>query len=100
MRTLAQIDARLAEIRTALQNPETTDLDTLQNEMNQLLQERAQRVAEAEQRVPCWKQSQTARHKASRRLQILLPRLTDGMKRTKNATFLRPLNTEPPSCVP
>lgn len=45
MRTLAQIDARLAEIRTALQNPETTDLDTLQNEMNQLLQERAQRVA-------------------------------------------------------
>jgi len=50
MRTLAQIDARLAEIRTALQNPETTDLDTLQNEMNQLLQERAQRVAEAEQR--------------------------------------------------
>ena len=47
MRTLAQIDARLAEIRTALQNPETTDLDTLQNEMNQLLQERAQRVAEA-----------------------------------------------------
>lgn len=50
MRTLAQIDARLAEIRTALQNPETTDLDTLQNEMNQLLQERAQRIAEAEQR--------------------------------------------------
>lgn len=50
MRTLAQIDARLAEIRAALQNPETTDLDTLQNEMNQLLQERAQRVNEAEQR--------------------------------------------------
>lgn len=35
MRTLAQIDARLAEIRTALQNPETTDLDTLQNEIFQ-----------------------------------------------------------------
>lgn len=50
MRTLAQIDARLAEIRAALQNPETTDLDALQNEMNTLLQERAQRVAEAEQR--------------------------------------------------
>lgn len=50
MRTLAQIDARLAEIRAALQNPETTDLDALQQEMNTLLQERAQRVAEAEQR--------------------------------------------------
>lgn len=50
MRTLAQIDARLAEIRAALQNPETADLDALQNEMNGLLQERAQRVAEAEQR--------------------------------------------------
>lgn len=50
MKTLAQIDARLAEIRAALQNPETTDLDALQNEMNGLLQERAQRVAEAEQR--------------------------------------------------
>lgn len=50
MKTLTQIDARLAEIRAALQNPETTDLDALQNEMNQLLQERAQRVAEAEQR--------------------------------------------------
>ena len=50
MKTLAQIDARLAEIRAALQNPETADLDALQNEMNGLLQERAQRVAEAEQR--------------------------------------------------
>lgn len=50
MRTLAQIDARLAEIRAALQNPETADLDALQTEMNGLLQERAQRVAEAEQR--------------------------------------------------
>lgn len=50
MRTLAEIDARLAEIRAALQNPETTDLDALQTEMNGLLQERAQRVAEAEQR--------------------------------------------------
>lgn len=50
MKTLAQIDARLAEIRAALQNPETADLDALQNEMNSLLQERAQRVAEAEQR--------------------------------------------------
>ena len=50
MKTFAQIDARLAEIRAALQNPETADLDALQNEMNGLLQERAQRVAEAEQR--------------------------------------------------
>ena len=50
MRTLAEIDARLAEIRAALQNPETTDLDALQTEMNGLLQERAQRIAEAEQR--------------------------------------------------
>jgi HK97 family phage major capsid protein len=50
MLTLAQIDARLAEIRTALQNPETANLDELQTEMNQLLEERAQRIAEAEQR--------------------------------------------------
>lgn len=50
MRTLEQIDARLAEIRNALQNPETADLNALQTETNGLLQERAQRVAEAEQR--------------------------------------------------
>ena len=49
MRTLQEIDARLAEIRTAIQNPDA-DLDALQAEMNSLLQERAQVVAAAEQR--------------------------------------------------
>lgn len=49
MRTLAEIDARLAEIRTAIQAPDA-DLNALQTEMNFLLQERAQVVAAAEQR--------------------------------------------------
>ena len=49
MRTLQEIDARLAEIRTAIQAPDA-DLDALQTEMNSLLQERAQVVAAAEQR--------------------------------------------------
>lgn len=49
MRTLQEIDARLAEIRTAIQAPDA-DLDALQAEMNSLLQERAQVVAAAEQR--------------------------------------------------
>lgn len=49
MRTLAEIDARLAEIRTAIQAPDA-DLNALQTEMNSLLQERAQVVAAAEQR--------------------------------------------------
>ena len=49
MRTLAEIDARLAEIRTAIQAPDA-DLNTLQTEMNSLLEERARVVAAAEQR--------------------------------------------------
>ena len=49
MRTLAEIDARLAEIRSAIQAPDA-DLDALQTEMNALLQERAQVIAAAEQR--------------------------------------------------
>ena len=36
MRTLAEIDARLAEIRTAINAPDA-DLDALQNETNVLL---------------------------------------------------------------
>lgn len=49
MRTLAEIDARLAEIRTAIQAPDA-DLNALQTEMNSLLDERAQVVAAVEQR--------------------------------------------------
>lgn len=49
MRTLAEIDARLAEIRTALQE-DNADLDALQTEMNGLLQERAALIARGEQR--------------------------------------------------
>lgn len=49
MRTLAEIDARLAEIRTAIQAPDA-DLNALQTEMNSLLEERARVVAAAEQR--------------------------------------------------
>lgn len=49
MRTLAEIDARLAEIRSAIQAPDA-DLNALQTEMNSLLEERAQVVAAAEQR--------------------------------------------------
>ena len=49
MRTLAEIDARLAEIRTAIQAPDA-DLNALQTEMNSLLEERARVIAAAEQR--------------------------------------------------
>ena len=49
MRTLAEIDARLAEIRSAIQAP-NADLNALQTEMNSLLEERARVVAAAEQR--------------------------------------------------
>ena len=49
MRTLAEIDARLAEIRTAIQAPDA-DLNALQTEMNSLLEERGRVVAAAEQR--------------------------------------------------
>lgn len=49
MRTLAEIDARLAEIRSAIQAPDA-DLNALQTEMNSLLEERARVVAAAEQR--------------------------------------------------
>lgn len=49
MRTLAEIDARLAEIRSAIQAPDA-DLNALQTEMNSLLEERARVIAAAEQR--------------------------------------------------
>lgn len=49
MRTLTEIDARLAEIRTAIQAPDA-DLNALQTEMNSLLEERARVIAAAEQR--------------------------------------------------
>ena len=49
MRTLAEIDARLAEIRTEIQAPDA-DLNALQTEMNSLLEERGRVVAAAEQR--------------------------------------------------
>ena len=49
MRTLAEIDARLAEIRSLIQNPDA-DLNALQTEMNSLLEERGRVVAAAEQR--------------------------------------------------
>lgn len=49
MRTLSEIDARLAEIRTAIQAPDA-DLNALQTEMNSLLEERARVIAAAEQR--------------------------------------------------
>lgn len=49
MKTLAEIDARLAEIRSAIQAPDA-DLNALQTEMNSLLEERARVVAAAEQR--------------------------------------------------
>lgn len=49
MRTLAEIDARLAEIRTTIQQPDA-DLDGLQTEMNALLEERSRVFAAQEQR--------------------------------------------------
>lgn len=49
MRTLAEIDARLAEIRTAINAPDA-DLDALQTEMNGLLEERRTLIANGERR--------------------------------------------------
>lgn len=49
MRTLAEIDTRLAEIRTAINAPDA-DLDALQTEMNGLIEERRTLIANGERR--------------------------------------------------
>lgn len=49
MRTIAEIDARMAEIRGLLDQPDA-DLSALEAEINQLREERARLVAEAETR--------------------------------------------------
>lgn len=49
MRTLAEIDARLAEIRTDVQTP-GADLDALEKEMKELLEERGKLIANGERR--------------------------------------------------
>lgn len=50
MRTLAEIEARLAEIRNTLQNDQNADVDALQTELNALIEERGRLMAQGEQR--------------------------------------------------